>query len=286
MGTGQAAHDAAASTTLRRFAAVGLVGYGLLHLAVAWLALQLAWRETGTTGTGGNRGPGRETTADPSGALSVLAGSPSGTVALWVLVAGLAGLALWQAAEVLRHHRSVPPPGRARWSALARMVRTVATAAVYGYLAVLAARATVTGGQQRDEEQSAVRGVLGWPGGQLLVVAVAVVVAGVGAHLAQKGVRAAFGDELDLAPFSPRLRRLIQVLCQAGFVTKGVALLLVGGVVGWAAATFDPEQANGLDGALRTIADAPYGRWLLSAIAAGTALFSVYCFARARHPVG
>ncbi|WP_166503559.1 hypothetical protein [Modestobacter italicus] len=46
MGTGQAAHqaahDAARSSTLRRLAAVGLAGYGVVHLLVAWLAFQLA----------------------------------------------------------------------------------------------------------------------------------------------------------------------------------------------------------------------------------------------------
>jgi hypothetical protein len=71
-----------------------------------------------------------------------------------------------------------------------------------------------------------------------------------------------------------------------GFVLKGVALVLVGGVVAWAAATFDAARATGLDGALRTVAAEPYGQWMLTAIATGLASFCVYCLARARHPVG
>ncbi|WP_222268050.1 DUF1206 domain-containing protein [Modestobacter marinus] len=102
----------------------------------------------------------------------------------------------------------------------------------------------------------------------------------------RKGWRAAFTDELDLAPFPSGVRRLTRVLCQLAFVTKGVAVVLVGGVVGWAAVTFDPTRASGLDGALRTIAGTSAGPWVLTAIAAGTAVYSVYCFARARHPVG
>jgi Domain of Unknown Function (DUF1206) len=71
-----------------------------------------------------------------------------------------------------------------------------------------------------------------------------------------------------------------------GFVLKGVALVLVGGVVAWAAATFDPSAATGLDGALRTVAAEPYGTWVLTVLAVGLASFAVYCLARARHPFG
>jgi hypothetical protein len=67
---------------------------------------------------------------------------------------------------------------------------------------------------------------------------------------------------------------------------KGVALVLVGVVVAWAAVTFDPKQADGLDGALRAVAGAPFGQWLLTVIAAGLAAYAVYCLVRARHPVG
>jgi uncharacterized protein DUF1206 len=64
-----------------------------------------------------------------------------------------------------------------------------------------------------------------------------------------------------------------------------VAFVLVGGVLAWAGATFDPEQATGPDGAVRAIAAARYGTALLTVIAAGIGLFGVHCSARARHPV-
>jgi hypothetical protein len=57
-------------------------------------------------------------------------------------------------------------------------------------------------------------------------------------------------------------------------------------VVAWAAATFDPARATGLDGALRAVAAEPHGAWVLVVVAVGPAAFSVYCLARARHPVG
>lgn len=258
---------------------MGLLAYALLHLLVAYLAVQLAWFQRSPSRSG-NR------SADQSGALTLLARSTAGDVLLWILAAGLAGLCLWQAAEVLRHHRHLPPPGKERWSALGQLVKTVGTGLMYGYLAFSALRTALGHGQGRSREQNTVRGVLGWPGGQALVVAVAVVTGVIGIYLAVKGLRSGFRDEFDLDTVSPPLRRLTHRTIQVGFVLKGVALALVGVIVAWAAITFDPKKADGMDGALRAVAGAPFGQWLLTVIALGLAAFAVYCLARARHPVG
>ena len=273
------AQDAARSDSLRRMAAVGLLAYALIHLIVGWLAVQLAWRIPGPA-----QGGGRST--DQSGALTLLARSTVGDALLWVIAVGMAGLAVWQAVEVLRHNRSLPPPGRERWWALLQLVKTVGTALIYGYLAYSAARTALGHGQGRGKETHQVRGVMAWPGGQVIVVVVALVTAGIGVYLAVKGLRSGFLDEIDLDGVAPGVRTLVHRVSQVGFVVKGAALALVGGVVSWAAITFDPSQADGLDGALRTVEGTPSGPWVLTGIAAGLAAYAVYCITRARHPVG
>jgi Domain of Unknown Function (DUF1206) len=273
------AYRAAHSPALRHLAQVGFTGYGGLHLLVAWLALELAWHRT-------TRHPTSGQATDQSGALAVIAQSPGGGVLLWVLAAGLLGLCAWQAVEVLRHHRRLPRPGPERRRTLLQGAKTVGTAVLYGYLGVSAIRYALGHGQRRSAEQRTVQGVLSWPGGQVLVVAVGVVTVGIGVYLARKGLRSDFLDEMDLTSASPALRVLAHRIGQVGFVLKGVALVLVGGTVGWAAATFDPARATGLDGALRAVAAAPYGRVVLTVIAVGMGSFAVYCVARARHPVG
>jgi hypothetical protein len=277
--TSSAVHDAARSSTLRRLAAVGLAGYGVVHLLVAGLVLQLAWRG------GGPRSSDQESTADPTGALAVLAGSTAGRWLLALLAVGFAALTVWQAVEVLRHRRAVPQPGPERRAAVLQLLRTVGSALVYGWLTWLTVRAALAGGQQRDDEQRSARGVLALPGGQWLVVGAGVVLVVIGVYQLQKGWRAGFLDELDLDGLPPRLGRLTRVVCQGAFVAKGASFAAVGVVLGWAAATFDPDQATGLDGALQTIVATRYGPWVLTGIAAGFAAFSVYCFTRARHPV-
>jgi Domain of Unknown Function (DUF1206) len=44
-----------------------------------------------------------------------------------------------------------------------------------------------------------------------------------------------------------------------------------------------PGESTGLDGALRTLRDAPLGQWLLTVIALGFACYAVYSFGRARY---
>lgn len=273
----ETAQDVARSPALRRLAQAGLIGYAAVHLLVAWLVLQMAYG-SGPSGQGSR-------SADQAGAMQTVARSPGGVVLLWLLAVGMTGLAAWQAAEFLRHHRSLPSGGD-RWSALLQLVKTVGTAAFYGYLAYSAASTALGGGKQRGQERRQVSGVLSWPGGQLVVIAVALVTAGIGVYLAQKGLRSTFLDEFDLSTVTPALCALAHRFSQAGFFLKGLALVLVGGVLAWAALTFDPSRATGLDGALRAVLAEPYGRWVLTAVALGLASFAVYCLARARHPVG
>ena len=93
-----------------------------------------------------------------------------------------------------------------------------------------------------------------------------------------------FLKEIDLAEAPPSATRLVTRLGQVGYPGKGVALGVVGGLFVWAAITFDPEKASGLDGALRTILDAPFGQFLLTLVALGIAAFGAYLLVRARYP--
>jgi hypothetical protein len=92
-----------------------------------------------------------------------------------------------------------------------------------------------------------------------------------------KGVKQNFTEDLDHA-VSQSVRRLGTV----GYCAKGVALSIIGGLFGYAALTYDPDKAGGLDAALATIRDQPFGTVLLVIMALGIACFGVYCFVWAR----
>jgi hypothetical protein len=50
----------------------------------------------------------------------------------------------------------------------------------------------------------------------------------------------------------------------------------------YAAVTFDPGKAKGVDGTLRQFARTPAGPWLLVLVALGLIVFGVYSFCEAR----
>ena len=265
-----AAGRAGDSDALEHLARIGLIAYGVVHLLLAWLALQLAW------------GGGSGQSADQAGALATLAEQPLGRPLLWLLAVGLVALAAWQAAEVLRWRSRLSSSGDARKKAVEKTVKAVAKAVLYAALAVLAVRTATGGGGGGGQQQAA--GVFGWPAGRWLVGLIGLVVIGVGLYLVNKGVSKKFLEEVDLRSASPQTTRLVTRLGQAGFPAKGVALGVVGGLLVYAAVTFDPARATGLDGALRTILDAPFGKVLLTLVAIGIAAFGAYCFVRARYP--
>jgi hypothetical protein len=65
---------------------------------------------------------------------------------------------------------------------------------------------------------------------------------------------------------------------------KGIAFIIVGGLFGWAAISYDPEMAGGMDDVLRVVHSAPFGAVMLTAMAFGLICFGVYCFFWATHP--
>jgi hypothetical protein len=270
MGSARQAGD---SDALENLARVGLIAYGVVHLLVAWLALQLAW------------GGGSGESADQSGAMSTVAESPVGKPLLWVIAIGLIALAVWQAAEVLRWRHGWSASGKTRTKALRKSGKAIVKAVIYISLAVLAIRFATGGGQSSSQEQQqTTAGVFDWPAGQFLVGAAGLILIGSGAYHVYKGVTKRFLKEIDTSEASPKATRLVTRLGQVGFPGKGVALAGVGALLVWAAVTFDPSKAQGLDGALRSILDLPFGQILLTLVALGIAAFGAYLFVRARYP--
>jgi len=84
----------------RGLVAVGLVSYGLVHLVLAWLALQIAF--------------GRREDASAGGALQQLSRQPSGSGLLWVMAIGLFTLVIWQVLEATIGRAASRRDGRLR----------------------------------------------------------------------------------------------------------------------------------------------------------------------------
>jgi hypothetical protein len=249
---------------LKGLTRVGFTGYGLLHLALAWVAAQIAF------GQGGEEG-------DQSGAFQKLADQPFGAVLLWFVIICLVALAVWQAILAAWGHRE--SHGRER---VFERVASAARVIVYGVLAWTAGK-VVTGvpSSSAQQQQQATAGIMAKPAGAWLIGLVGLGVLAFGLGMMWYGWKRKFARKL--AVTRPQARKAATRAGQIGYVAKGIAFGIVGYLLVDAAITNDPGKSRGLDAALRTLAGQPYGKFLLLAVALGVAAFGVYCFFQVRY---
>jgi hypothetical protein len=265
---GGKAERAADSASLEVLARVGLIAYGVVHLLIGWLALQIAW------------GASASKSADFSGALRTLADQPFGKILLWLVAVGLVALALWQASEAIWGYRNRQGAKRVR-----KQVTCGAKAVIYAALGVSAASVALGSGSLSSSrsQQQTTSGVLAWPAGRVIVVVTGLIIIGVGVAGVVKGVTKSFSEEIDTSSMSPVARKGVARLGQVGCIAKGVALGVVGGLLSYAALTFDRQKTQGLDGALHTILAQRFGRFLLTAVALGFVAFGLFAMLQSRY---
>ena len=225
------------------------------------------------------RGASAPASANPAGALRTLADQPFGKLLLCLVAVGLVALALWQASEAIWGYRNRQGARRVR-----KQVTSGATAVLYAALGVSAASMALgSGGSSAQSRRHATSGVLAWPAGELIVVVAGLVFVGVGVVAVVKGVKGSFSEEIDTSSMSPEARKGVARLGQAGYIGKGVADVVVGGLLSYAALASGRLKAPGLDGALQTIVAQPFGRFLLTAVALGFTAFGVFAMLQARY---
>jgi hypothetical protein len=196
-----------------------------------------------------------------------------------VVAVGLVALALWQVSVAIWGYRNLDGAKRIR-----KQVTSGAKAFVYAALAVSAALFALGAGSSSSQSQEqATTGVLAWPGGRVLVVVAGLAIIGVGIAGIIKGIKEAFTEEINTSSMSPTTRKGVLRLGQVGYIAKGVALSVVGGLLTYATLTFDRQTAQGLDGALQTILAQPFGRFLLTAVALGFAAFGLFAILQSRY---
>jgi hypothetical protein len=67
-----------------------------------------------------------------------------------------------------------------------------------------------------------------------------------------------------------------------GDAARGVTVVTIGGLLVAAAIHTNPGEAQGLDGALATLARQPFGPYLLGLVVAGLAAYGVFALVEAR----
>jgi hypothetical protein len=240
----------------------GYAARGLVYLLAGLFSL--------LTGAGGN-------SVGPKGALSRIMGWPFGETLVYAIAAGLVCFAGWRIIQAIYDpDRFSSGPS----SLLRRVFVYGGSAAIHLAMAAMAinlalvARATDEDRQARDWTAW----VLSQPFGRLLIMMLGVGIAIGGIAL---GAKAIAGDFRSKLPQREPETGWIVMLGRAGFAARGFVFVLVGAFLSMAAWYYDPQQAVGVAGALRSLQDKPYGAPLLGLVAIGLSCFGLFEMAQA-----
>ena len=246
-------------------ARAGFAASGVVHLLIAYIILGLA------LSGGGN--------ADKSGALAALGSQTGGKIGLWAAAAGLAALGLWRIAEAILGSKPGERSGAQNDNPAWKRAKSLAVALANFSIALSAARFAMGSGQSSGQQNAGVSAQLmqsGW--GKAVLIAVGVGVVAVGGYHVYKGVSRKFLNDLRVSSGT-----VVVTAGVSGYVAKGLVLAGAGLLVVIATLQTDPSKATGLDASVKTLGQAPFGKFLLIVAALGIAAFGLYSFIRSRY---
>jgi len=244
---------------------MGFLAQGTCFVVVGVLALELAF------GVGGRL-------TDPRGAFVVLADGGWTRVLVVLLAIGFGAYSLWRFAQSIfdRGGMGSSPGG------LGRRAIQFGQAILYAVLAASAVR-VLEGVRSHGNAKRAAAGILGWPGGAVLVGAIGGALAIVACVNVYWGLSRRFMESVRKRELGRSSEPALNLTGTVGFLALGFVL----GVVSWfllkAAVDYNAGKVVSLGGAMAELARADYGKFLLTAVAAGLMAYGVFGLLQARY---
>jgi len=257
--------DFAQSRQFEWLARAGIATRGVIYAIIGVLAIKLA------LGSGGE-------TTNQQGALSEIAKQPFGKALLIFMAIGLAGYAIWRLVRAaIGHGPEASDDAKERIDGVVSGI---------GYVSLCITAISILMGSGSGDSGGPGKttgGVLGWPGGQILVGIAALIIIAVGLEQGYKGITKKLCEKSKTEQMSEHVKRFFTALGVFGHLARMVVFALIGYFLLRAAIDYDPDKAIGLDGALAALRDASYGPFLLGVVAAGLIGFAAYSIVDARY---
>jgi hypothetical protein len=270
-----AAQDVANTRSGQLIARAGIAARALVYLIIGILAVRIA------LGASGDESASTSQSASATGAVKALAGLPGGRALLAVLSLGLVGYAAFSLLDVCLHRR-----GRTRSERVGTALISAGSGALYAAFAVWTASLVIhpqRRHQSNSQNNELSARVMAWPFGRELVGAVGIVILAIAVGFAWTGIARRFIDQLEDRCAIGAIRTKLETLGMVAYLGRALAFAVTGSCILAAAITFNPSQAQGLDGSLRSLAKTGYGPVLLFATALGLITFAGWLTAEVKY---
>lgn len=262
------AERAASGDKMEKLARAGYLTKGIVYAIIGVLAFQAA------IGSGGQ-------TSGSRGAIRQIAEQPFGQILLILTAIGLLGYAAWRFIQAIKDPEGKGSDGEG----IVKRIGFAISGLIYLFLSFYAASIVFgwsTGGSGGGQQAWTAK-LLAQPFGQWLVGIVGAIVIGVGFYQFYKAYKAKFMDKYKTGEMSQAERTWAERAGRFGLSARGVVFCIIGIFLIQAAIQADPSETRGLGGVLQTLAQQPYGPWLLGLVALGLIAYAVHCIAQSRY---
>jgi len=247
-------------------ARIGYTAKGVVYLLIGGLAAMAAF------GLGGQRGGASE-------AITHMAAQPMGTTLLVFLAVGLICYTAWRLIQAVLDSEN---KGNGAKGLLMR-AGFVISGLSYAALAWRCISLLMHSGSDSSSTPQRTAMVMQHAGGLIAIGLVGIIIALVGVAQFRRAIKRSYRAHWHTEDMPAHQLKWAEGIARWGLSARGLVFLMIGGFLCLAALQTDPSEAKGLGGALTTLAQQPFGPWLLLVVALGLVAYGVYCFVNARY---
>lgn len=252
---------------MENFVRFGYIAKGVVYGIVGILAFSLA------VGWGGK-------TTDTEGTLYTIASQPFGQILLILTGVGLLGYVVLRLIEAIKDPENHGSDAKGIATRLGLAVSGLAYAGVAVNAFLLVIGSTGGGGKSKQDWTAMVMQQFL---GRWLIGILGALIVGVGCWRIYQAYKIKFRKKLNLRELDYEQENLLVNISRFGVAARGVVFVIIGFFVLQAAYKANPDKVKGLNGALDTLLQQPFGRILLGLVAAGLIAYAVYLFVQARY---